>query len=112
MSHHDTHGGGHQEPNYWAVIITLSILTLVEIGVIYLPLEKFSIGVLLVGFALTKAMLVAIYFMHLKFEKTTLAIIAATPLVLCTLLMFALLPDSDPDVNLRKAPAAQVQEHK
>jgi len=114
MSPHTAPDGGHKEPNYWAVIITLTILTAVEIGVIKLPLAKFSIGVLLVGFALTKAILVAVYFMHLKFEKKTLAIIAATPLILCTLLMFALLPDSNPKVNLRTAPApaAQGQEHR
>jgi hypothetical protein len=33
------------------------------------------------------------YFMHLKFERTTLGLIAVTPLVLCVLLVFALLPD-------------------
>lgn len=31
--------------------------------------------------------------MHLKFEKRTLGIIALTPLILCTLLIIALLPD-------------------
>jgi hypothetical protein len=31
--------------------------------------------------------------MHLKFEKRTLGIIAMTPLILCTLLIIALLPD-------------------
>jgi len=36
------------------------------------------------------------FFMHLKFEKATLALIAATPLILCTLLVFALLPDHNP----------------
>jgi cytochrome c oxidase subunit IV len=33
------------------------------------------------------------YFMHLKFERVTLGLIAVTPLLLCVLLVFALMPD-------------------
>ena len=86
----------HKEPNYLAVILILTTLTIIEVAVVFAPLPKMSIGILLVGLALTKAIMVAMYFMHLKFEKRTLAVIAATPLLLCTLLMFALLPDNDP----------------
>lgn len=90
----------HVEPNYFTIIVLLAVLTAVEVAVVFLPLPKLMIGILLVGLALTKAIMVALYFMHLKFEKTTLALIAVTPLILCTLLMFALLPDSNPDGNL------------
>lgn len=83
----------HREPNYMGVFYALSILTALEIGVIYMPIGRLAIGILLVGLALSKAILVAMYFMHLKFEKRTLGIIALTPLILCTLLIFALLPD-------------------
>jgi len=83
----------HKEPNYMGVFYALAVLTAVEIGVIYLPIGRLFIGAMLVVLALAKAMLVALYFMHLKFEKRTLGIIALTPLILCTLLIFALLPD-------------------
>jgi len=83
----------HPEPNYMHVFYALSILTAVEITVVFLPLAKIAIAVMLILLALTKAVLVAMYFMHLKFEKRVLGIIALTPLVLCTLLIFALLPD-------------------
>jgi len=83
----------HKEPNYMAVFYLLAVLTAIEIGVVYLPTTKMLIAILLVGLALGKAVLVAMYFMHLKFEKRTLGIIALTPLVLCTLLIIALLPD-------------------
>jgi hypothetical protein len=33
------------------------------------------------------------YFMHLKFETRTLGMVAVTPLVIATLLVFVLLPD-------------------
>ncbi len=83
----------HKEPNYMAVFFALAILTAVEIGVIYLPIAKFVIGISLILLALVKAALVALYFMHLKFEKRTLGIIALTPLLICTLLIISLLPD-------------------
>jgi cytochrome c oxidase subunit 4 len=75
------------------VFYLLAFLTVLELAVIYLPISKIIIGILLVGLALGKAALVALYFMHLKFEKTTLGVIALTPLILCTLLIVALLPD-------------------
>jgi cytochrome c oxidase subunit 4 len=83
----------HKHPNYMAIFWYLAILTVVEIGVIYLPLGKFTIGVLLCALALGKAALVAMYFMHLKFETVTLGWIAVTPLAIATLLVFVLLPD-------------------
>lgn len=83
----------HQEPNYMVVFFALAILTAVEIGVVFMPIMKIIVGVMLVLLALVKAGLVAMYFMHLKFEKRTLGVIALTPLMLCTLLIVALLPD-------------------
>jgi cytochrome c oxidase subunit 4 len=84
---------GHKHPNYMAIFWYLAILTVVEIAVIYTPFAKFTIGVLLCALALTKAALVAMYFMHLRFEAKTLGWIAVTPLAIATLLVFVLLPD-------------------
>ena len=83
----------HKHPNYMTIFWYLAILTVVEIAVIYLPLGKLTIGVLLCALALTKAVLVAMYFMHLRFETRTLGWIAITPLAIATLLVFVLLPD-------------------
>ena len=66
----------HKHPNYMAIFWYLAILTVIEIAVIYLPLARFTIGVLLCALALGKATLVAI-----------------TPLLIATLLVFVLLPD-------------------
>ncbi len=82
-----------KEPNYLAVFWWLVGLTIVEVGVIYLPLAKVVINILLVGFALSKVTLVAMYFMHLRFEPVTLSVIALIPLLLCVILVLALLPD-------------------
>jgi cytochrome c oxidase subunit 4 len=86
-------GEGHRQPNYIGVFWWLLLLTILEVGVIFMPLTKLLIAILLVGLALSKALLVAMYFMHLKFERMTLGLIAVAPLLLCVLLVFALLPD-------------------
>ena len=83
----------HKQPNYIGVFWWLLALTVLEVGVIFLPIARLLVGILLVGLALSKASLVAMYFMHLKFERRTLGLVAITPLVLCVLLVFALLPD-------------------
>jgi cytochrome c oxidase subunit 4 len=83
----------HVEPNYINIFWALTVLTVVEIGVAYLPMNKLAVGALLVLFACAKAALVALYFMHLKFERPTLGIIALTPMILCVFLIFMLLPD-------------------
>jgi cytochrome c oxidase subunit IV len=83
----------HEEPNYMNIFWALAVLTVIEIGVVYLPASRLLIGFLLVALAGTKASLVALYFMHLKFERSTLGIIALTPLLLCVFLIFMLLPD-------------------
>ena len=83
----------HKHPNYMAIFWWLAILTVVELGVIFMPIGKVTIGVLLCALALTKAVLVAMYFMHLRFEARTLGFIAVIPLTIATLLIFVLLPD-------------------
>jgi cytochrome c oxidase subunit 4 len=83
----------HKHPNYMAIFWYLAILTVVEIAVVFLPFGKVINGTLLCGLALGKAALVAMYFMHLKFETRTLGLIAITPLTIATLLAFVILPD-------------------
>lgn len=96
----------HKQPNYIGVFWWLLALTIVEVGVIFLPMARVLIGILLVGLALSKASLVAMYYMHLKFERTTLGLIAVTPLLLCVLLVFALLPDHSATPHLTAAAPA------
>ncbi|HXG53315.1 MAG TPA: cytochrome C oxidase subunit IV family protein [candidate division Zixibacteria bacterium] len=86
----------HREPNYIGVFWWLLVLTIIEIGVIYLPLAKVAVAALLVALAISKAALVALYFMHLKFEKLTLGLVALSPFVLCLFLILMLLPDIFP----------------
>jgi len=88
----DTHA--KHGPSYMAVFWYLAVLTVVEIAVIFMPIAKLAIGVMLVALACAKAALVALYFMHLRLETKTLGYIALTPVVIGTLLVLVLLPDS------------------
>ena len=91
-SEHDDH-----HVNYMAIFWWLLALTILEVlaGIpqaspAYPQLLK---GALLVGMAVAKAVLVALYFMHLKFEKVALGFIAMIPLVLCVFVVLMVLPD-------------------
>jgi cytochrome c oxidase subunit 4 len=95
----------HAEPNYMQIFVALTVLTVIELAVVFTPLGKFLIGLLLVILAVSKASLVALYFMHLKFEKSTLGVIALTPMILCVFLIFMLLPDLTAEEK-QPAPAA------
>ena len=55
----------HKEPNYMGVFWWLLVLTIMEIAVVYTPMAKMVIAILLVAMAISKASLVALYFMHL-----------------------------------------------
>src|SRR3989441_11360007 len=75
-----------QHPNYVLIWVYLAILTAIEIGVAFMShLPKQIIIPALVFFALWKALLVALYFMHLKFEPRKLLILAIVPLPLAAI---------------------------
>ena len=86
----------HTETNYMGVFWWLLVLTIAEIAVIYMPIVRLAVVILLVSMAIPKAALVALYFMHLKFERRTLGLIALSPFVLCVFLILMLMPDIFP----------------
>ena len=97
----------HSEALYHKMFWYLLVLTILEIIVALLPLGTLVKGILLVGMALGKATLVAMYFMHLRFERMTLGVIAFTPLVICVFLVFMLLPDLGGTPHKTTIPAKQ-----
>ncbi|HXH28202.1 MAG TPA: cytochrome C oxidase subunit IV family protein [Candidatus Polarisedimenticolia bacterium] len=85
---------GHAEPNYWMVWLALAVLTAVELGVSKTAMPKAAIVVSLCALALTKAGLVAAYFMHLRFERHVLMLVVLSPLLLSAILYVGLVPDA------------------
>lgn len=68
---------------YLMVFAALLVLTVLEVGIVYLKIPKTVLVSALVGLALAKAAAVALYFMHLGDETKTLRV-----MVLGTLLTF------------------------
>ena len=95
---------GHKEhPKYMNIFWWLLALTIIEVAVAIPDYAAILKGILLIGLACAKALLVANYFMHLKFEKRTLALIVLTPFIICVLLVFALMPDLTLDSRIEGA---------
>jgi cytochrome c oxidase subunit 4 len=93
MTTHTPEAIAQEERKYLQVFLLLGVLTVMEIGVVYLPIPKLAIALMLVIMAGAKAALVALYYMHLATERTTLMWIALTPAILCVFLLFMLTPD-------------------
>jgi len=83
----------HSTSAYIKIFWILLVLTIIEVAIVYLGLPRMLLVALLVIFAVWKAALVAMHFMHLKFEKKTLSIVAIIPFILCVFLILMLLPD-------------------
>ena len=81
----------HSHPNYIGIFIGLAVLTALELTVAFLPWHKRTLILLLIGLALWKALLVALYFMHLRFERGRLRILAIAPLPFCVIFVTAVL---------------------
>ncbi|MDQ5872593.1 MAG: cytochrome C oxidase subunit IV family protein [Acidobacteriota bacterium] len=77
----------HKHPNYMAIFWILLAVTVVEVGYSLLPVPRGLLITGLVALAGFKALLVALYFMHLKFEPKSLGIIVASTLILGAILV-------------------------
>lgn len=85
---------GRKHPNYWAVWVGLLALTLIEVAVAlgsHLPRHLLMLA--LVFLAIWKALLVALYFMHLRFEPRRLLLVVLAPLPLAVILVLAVMAE-------------------
>ena len=68
-------------------------LTALEVGVVMAGWPQGAIVTLLVSTALAKALLIALYFMHLKFDRPVVWLLPGIPMVLGIAFILALFPD-------------------
>ena len=78
----------HAVPNYMAIFWWLLGLTIAEIAWAIIPHHsELVLAGGIVALAIVKAVLVALYFMHLKFERRTMGLLFASTLILGTILV-------------------------
>jgi len=65
---------------YWTIFGVLFVLTILEVGVVYLGIAKTTLMIALTGLALVKAACVGLFFMHLKHETSILRRSVAIPM--------------------------------
>ncbi len=83
-----------KHPPYIGIWVVLAVLTMLELGVAFLEnWPKTTIILVLVGLAVWKALLVAMYYMHLRFETTRLRVLALAPLPLAVILVIAVITE-------------------
>jgi cytochrome c oxidase subunit 4 len=83
----------HPQPRYILIWVVLLVLTMAEVGYAFMDLPKVWLATGLVIMALWKALLVAMYFMHLRYEPRRLWVLAASPLPLAVILVLAVITE-------------------
>lgn len=78
-------------PKYLLVFASLAVLTAIEVAITYVPLLKPVLTPLLLSMSFLKAMLVILYFMHLRFDSRWFAFIFFIPFVLVLPMLVVLL---------------------
>jgi cytochrome c oxidase subunit IV len=77
---------------YVAVAVVLAVITMIEIALALLkPLPPELTTVLLIGFTLSKAVLVMLFYMHLKYETKWYSLVLVFPLFMVMVLFIIVL---------------------
>jgi cytochrome c oxidase subunit IV len=97
-AHEHAEGGNRLYLVVWGALL---FMTIVEVVLAYIQLATAPMLITLMGLSLVKAGLIVAYFMHLKFERSSL-IWAMVPMwLLVMILLFVFFPDSFRALNLR-----------
>ena len=91
-------GGNRLYLMVWGALL---FMTLVEVVLAYIQFATAPMLITLMGLSVIKAWLIIAYFMHLKFERSTLFWSMVPMWVLVMLLLFVFFPDSFRALNLR-----------
>jgi len=97
-SDHPAHGegeaGGHAHPGarqYLGIAVVLTVITAVEVAVFYIPSMKPVMVPTLLTLSALKFALVAMFYMHLKFDHRIFSWLFVVPMVIATFVILALL---------------------
>ena len=90
----DQHPQEHRHPStgtYVAIGAILTIITLVEVGVFYVPAFKAVLAPVLLTLSAAKFLLVVMFYMHLKFDHRLFTLVFVLPLAIAAAVIVALL---------------------
>jgi caa(3)-type oxidase subunit IV len=83
----------HAKRPYLAIFISLAVLTGIEVAIAGLAFEPALRVFVLLGLAAFKAALVALFYMHLRYDHRLLAVIGGFPLLLVLVMLIILMVD-------------------
>jgi cytochrome c oxidase subunit IV len=83
----------HPSPPYMIIWGILAVLMFAKVGVSLVGMPQWLSITLLVMISLVSALLVALYYMHLRFEPKKLWILAAVPLPLIVILILVVIQE-------------------
>jgi cytochrome c oxidase subunit 4 len=90
-----THGASdHAHPSakkYLGIAIVLTIITVIEVAAFYLPVLKPMLPPILMTLSALKFALVAMFYMHLKFDHRLFSWVFVVPMCFATAIILALL---------------------
>ena len=84
----------HEHPpasTYVGIAAILAVITVVEVGVFYVPAFQSVLAPLLLVLSAGKFLLVVLFYMHLKFDHQLFSALFSIPLIIATGVMIALL---------------------
>ncbi|HEY6170679.1 MAG TPA: cytochrome C oxidase subunit IV family protein [Candidatus Kapabacteria bacterium] len=87
MSHTADSQPTNHTKSYLKIFGALFVLTVIEVVIAQIGIPYAMLVILLIALALVKAGLVAVYFMHLKYESRFLSVIAYAPLAVASILI-------------------------
>jgi cytochrome c oxidase subunit IV len=95
MSHHDpSHSTEHAHPGakeYLGIAAVLVVITAIEVAVFYIPSMKPVLVPVLLTLSALKFALVAMFYMHLKFDHKLFSWLFVVPMMLATIVILALM---------------------
>lgn len=86
--------GQHKKQPYMLVWGALFVLTMMEVFYAFLDIPKIWLATGLILMAIWKALLVAVYYMHLRSEPKRMWVLAASPLPLIAILLLIVIQEN------------------
>ncbi len=94
MNEHGQVQDQHGHPTvatYLSVAVVLAVITVIEVGVFYVPVFKAILAPVLLTLSAVKFTLVVMFFMHLKSDHRLFAVVFTLPLMIAAAVIVALL---------------------